>query len=106
MKKMGLYWYCKWAKRICFMPLKRKVLRTQTLAEYFLKEICRQTGKKVEDVVAGTAIMLRQQLQWNVMEEHTLLNGMRYLTFGNEWGQDMTEIGEDPYKEVIWVEAP
>lgn len=106
MKKMGLYWWCGWAKRICFMAMEKKVPRTQKLADYFLAEVCRQTGKRVEDTVAGTAIMVQQQLQWNTMEEHILLNGERYLTFANEWGTDMTEIGNNPYREVVWVEAP
>ena len=105
-KVAGLYWYCGFAKRICFMPMQHKVPRTQKLAEYFLAEVCRQVGKRVEDTTAGTALMVQTQLSWDVMEEHTLPDGMKYLTFSNGWGQDMTEITENPYKEVIWVKAP
>ena len=105
-KVVGLYWYCGFAKRICFMSMEHKVPRTQKLAEYFLAEVCRQVGKRVEDTTAGLALMVQTQLSWDTMEEHTLSDGTKYLTFTNEWGQDMTEITENPYKEVIWVKAP
>lgn len=105
-KTIGLYWYCGFAKRICFMPMEHKVPRTQELAGYFLAEVCKQLGKRVEDTTAGTAIMVQTQLSWDTMEEHTLSDGTKYLTFTNGWGQAMTEITEDPYQEVIWIEAP
>ena len=105
MKKICLYWYCGFAKRICFMPMEHKVPRTLKLAEYFLGEVCKQLRKRVEDMTAGTAIMVQTQLSWDVMEEHTLSDGMKYLTFSNGWGQDMTETVENPYKEVVWVKA-
>lgn len=50
--------------------------------------------------------MVQAQLSWDTMEGHTLSDGTKYLTFSNGWGQDMTEIVENPYKEVVWVKAP
>ena len=79
-KVVGLYWYCGFAKRICFMPMEHKVPRTRKLAEYFLAEVCRQVGERVEDTTAGLAIMVQTQLSWDMMEEHTLSDGMKYLT--------------------------
>lgn len=87
------------------MPLEKKVPRTRKLAEYYIAEVCRQVGKRVEDTVAGTAIMVQTQLSWDVMEEHTLPSGKKYLTFFNGWGEAITEITENPYKEVIWIKA-